>query len=122
MGTLPESFIPDETDVIEQALDMSLDDFAPLAALHDPNGRDGGMWGHRRKIVLAEAREAVRDELFKKGEKATVDRIDDLARMSIQYRNFIDDGEKERTEYHRQKTIRIEHYIRRRELETRGMR
>jgi hypothetical protein len=122
MGTMPKSFVPDETDILEQALDDGLDAFAPLAALHDPNGRDGGMWGHRRKIALAEAREAVRNEYFKKCEKITVDRVDDLARMSAQYRGYIDDGEVERTEYHRQKNIRIEHYIRRRELEQRGMR
>jgi hypothetical protein len=118
MGTIPKSFVPDETDALEQQLDDGLDAFAPLAALYEP----GGMWDHIRKIILAEARESVRDEYFKKGEKISEARIDDLARMRLTYRNYIDDGQKDRTEYHRQKNIRIEHYIRRRELEQRGMR
>lgn len=119
MSVLPKSFVPDEVDEIEQDLDVGLDTYAPIASLHE---QPGGMWEHRRKIVLAEAREAVRKEYTQKGEKLTVDRVDDLGRMSIQYRNYIDDGEIERTEYHRQKNIRIEHYIRRRELDKRGMR
>jgi hypothetical protein len=118
MGTIPKSFVPDETDAIEQALDDGLDAFAPLAAVHEA----GGLWDHTRKIILAEARESVRDEYFKKGEKISEARIDDLARMAIPYRNYIEHGEIDRTEYHRQKNIRIEHYIRRRELEQRGMR
>lgn len=116
MGTLPKSFVPDETDVLEQALDDGIDAFALLAALHE---QPGSMWEHQRKIVLAEARETVRKQHTEKISEA---RIDDLARVSLQYRLWIEDGNAERTEYHRQKNIRIEHYIRRRELDKRGMR
>jgi hypothetical protein len=119
MTTLPQSFVPDETDVLAQKLDESLDDFAPLAARHEGQF---GLWEHRRKMVLALAREAVRFTCAKAGEKISEARTDDLARVSLEYQAFIDEGEQERTEYHRQKNIRIEHYIRRRELEQRGMR
>lgn len=118
MGTLPKSFVPDESDLIEQSLDESLDDFAPLAALHE----SGGMWEHTRKIVLAEAREYVRAEYFTKNEKISETRIDDLARLTDLYLQYIEEGQINRTEYHRQKNIRIEHYIRRKELDKRGMR
>lgn len=115
MGAIPRSFVPDETDVIEQQLDDTLDTYAPLAALHDA----GGMWDHMRKIVLAEAREEVRKNAT---EKMTETRIDDLARISLPYRNYIDAGITEREEFFRQKNIRIEHYIRRRELDKRSIR
>lgn len=119
MGTLPKSFVPDETDILEQALDDSLDDFAPLAALHEGQF---GLWEHTRKIVLADAREQVRAEYYAKNEKLTETRTDDLARLTDMYRVYIEEGQKDRTEYHRQKNIRIEHYIRRKELDKRGMR
>lgn len=118
MSTLPKSFVPDEVDVLEQALDDGLDAFAPLAALHE----SGGLWEHTRKIVLADAREQVRGDFFKKNEKISEARIDDLARLTTTYQDYIQTGQEARTEYHRQKNIRIEHYIRRRELEQRGMR
>lgn len=119
MSTIPTSFVPDELDVLEQKLDDNLDDFAPLAARHEGQF---GLWEHQRKIVLAEAREAIRHDYAQKGEKITVDRVDDLGRTSAEYRAFLEYGLSERTEYHRQKNIRIEHYIRRRELEQRGIR
>jgi hypothetical protein len=119
MNTLPKSFVPDETDIIEQSLDESLDDFAPLAALHEGQT---SIWEHQRKIALAHAREVIRNQYAQKGEKITVDRVDDLGRLSLAYRAFIEEGLAARTEYHRQKNIRIEHYIRRRELDKRGMR
>jgi hypothetical protein len=119
MSTIPTSFVPDEVDVIEQDLDDNLDGFAPLAARHEGQMN---MWEHRRKMELAKAREAVRLKYAKDGEKISEARTDDLARVSLDYQAFIDEGENERIEYHRQKNIRIEHYIRRRELEQRGMR
>lgn len=119
MSTLPKSFVPDETDILEQALDDSLDDFAPLAALHEGQN---ALWEHTRKIVLADAREQVRMQFFKDNVKASEARIDDLARLTDMYRQYIEEGQNDRTEYHRQKNIRIEHYIRRRELDKRGMR
>lgn len=119
MGLIPKSFVPDESDAIEQQLDDGLDSFAPLAARHEGQF---GLWEHRRKMILARAREEVRYEFFRKQEKITEQRIDDLARCSDLYRSFIEDGKIQRIEYHRQKNIRIEHYIRRRELEQRGIR
>lgn len=44
---------------------------------------------HLRKIVLANCREAVRAKAVLDGVKHTVDRVDDLARISDKYVDFI---------------------------------
>lgn len=122
MTTLPKSFVPDETDLIEQQLDESNDIYAKQAALFERTGQAGNMWEHERKIVQAELRERIRDQFAQRGEKVTDGRIEDLANAHPEYREFYRVGLAAKEEYHRIHQLRIEHYIRRRELEQRGMR
>lgn len=118
MSAMPKSFIPDASEVIYQDLADSLDQFAGQSALFESNGPGGCMWELNRKILIAELKEAIRADTL---EKLTDGRADDLAHTHPTYRKFIKDGEAQRTEYHRLKAIRIDHYTKLRSNDRKGI-
>lgn len=66
----------------------------PAVDFNDPGSLEAfygnfGFFEHYRKIVLASCREAERAKALAEGTKLTVDRTDDLARVSDTYVGFI---------------------------------
>lgn len=121
MSALPRSFIPDESEKIYQDLSDSLDQFAAQAALFESNGPGGCFYEMDRKVLLAELTEEIRGEYVELGEKITDGRADNLAHMHPAYKEFIRDGKAMRTEYHRLKAIRIDHYTKLRSNDRKGI-
>lgn len=117
MSALPRSFIPDASEVIYQDLSDSLDQFAAQSALFESNGPGGCMWELNRKTLLSELKERIRADTM---EKLTDGRADDLAHIHATYRQFVKDGLAQRTEYHRVKAIRIDHYTKLRANDRKG--
>lgn len=82
-------------DEINQQLAETETAFARLKALHGPSNK----YEDQRKIVLAMQRILVRNKFAEAGTKFTVDIVDDEARASLVYKNYVDEGIIESAEY-----------------------
>lgn len=94
-GDIERGFGAVPIDAINQKLAETDTEFARLKALHGPANK----YEDQRKIVLAMQRILVRSKFADENKKFTVDVVDDEARASLVYKNYVDEGIIEAAEY-----------------------